>query len=322
MRKINLSRSQLLKVLIECNYSKAAVANKLCVEESSIRRACKRLNIDTEIERTAAVAQRQYQTYTAQKSNSGKSVSHSTFVVIPDTHAHTVMWDLLALVCEFVHDFRPEHIVHIGDLMDYECLLGIQKMRYPSFDGRAIGTLEREFQAVRAILDMINKAAPKNCNKVFLEGNHEHRVTELIHKAPEFGDMFRLDKRIDMSDWKMKPYLEKYKIGKLNFIHGEFFGKYPVSKHLDVYQKNVVFGHTHTIDQDTKPSPMREIPIWGASVGCICNVNAEYMRNRSSCAEYGFGYGWYDKATGDFDCRPVRIIKGKFWGEGKKYVVS
>jgi hypothetical protein len=64
---------------------------------------------------------------------------------------------------------------------------------------------------------------------------------------------------------------------------------------------------------------MREIPIWGASIGCVTNVNPEYQRNKSNCWEHGFAYGWFDNESGDFDVVVKRIVHNKFHAEGKVY---
>jgi len=321
MRKINLTRKQLLGILRDNGFEKKATAKQLGVDETSVRRACTRLEIDVELEKSAAVADKQYQTFPTESSKKNVKVNNGTFIVIPDLHAHEVIWDYLGLVCKFIEDFKPEYVIQLGDLMDYECLLGIGKKRYPAFDGKDVGRLNREFQACAKIITMINQASPAGSKKIFLEGNHEYRVTELLHKAPEFEDMFRLDKRVDMTGWEILPYLQKFKLGKLNFIHGEFYGISPVKKHLAVYDKNIVFGHTHAIGQETKPSPMREIPVWGAMLGCLCKLNADYMKNKSSRAEHGFGYGWFEEKSGDFDCAIKRIIHGGFWAEGRRYKV-
>lgn len=320
-RKVNLSRAQMLKALQENGFSFTEVGRILHVDEASVRRACKRLDIDVDMERSHYVATAQTTQYATKGGNSGRKANSSTFVVIPDMHAHTVVWESLKVVCDFIKDYRPSYLIQIGDIMDYECLLGIGKKRYPAFDGKDMGGLNREFQAVAKIISMLNEAAPKGCKKIFLEGNHEHRVTELLRKAPEFADQFKLDRRVNMSGWDIKAYLEKFKLGKLNFIHGEFYGQTPTRKHLQVYQKNVVFGHTHAIEQASLPSPMREIPIVGYNIGCLCTLNADYCRNKSSRVEHGFGYGYFDEQSGDFDCTVKRIIHGKFWAEGKRYGV-
>ena len=319
--KVNLTRSQLLKLLQDNGFDKSAVADILGVGEASIRRACKRLTIDCDVEKRAKIADVKIPKFRSKTSSSSASCKVGTFVVVPDTHAQTVLWNYLALVCQFIRDFKPEYIIHIGDLMDYECLMGKMKTKYPSFDGADMKSLATEYEACAKQISMINQAAPKNCKKIFLKGNHEHRADMLIKKNPEFKEILEMEQHLELQGWQIMPYLQKVKLGKLNFIHGEFYGTHPVKKHLEVYQKNVVFGHTHAIEQSTKPSPMREIPIWGAMAGCLCSVNADYMRNKSSRAEHGFAYGWFEKDSGDFDVMIKRIIRGKFWAEGRRYSV-
>lgn len=312
-----LTRNSLLKLLKEHRFTKTEVAKVLGVGEASIRRACEKFNIDCDMERKSELASTKPPKYKTLKGGTSKAFNKGTFVIVPDLHADTVIWDYLQTVCEFIRVFKPQVLVQLGDLMDYECLLGMQKRKYPSFDGKDFASLEREFQACAKILTMFNAVAPKGCRKIFLKGNHEWRADDLIKKFPEFKSVFDIEKRLDFSGWEVHPYLQKVKIGKLNIIHGEFFGQSPVKKHLMTYQKNVVFGHTHAIGQETLSSPMREIPIWGAMLGCITHLNADYMRNKSSRAEHGFGYGVWEEKSGDFDCRVVRIIKGHFWAEGK-----
>jgi UDP-2,3-diacylglucosamine pyrophosphatase LpxH len=318
-RKVNLTRAQMLKVLKENNFIKRDVARSLGVDEASVRRACDKHNIDTDLERRSNLEDIVTTKYQVKKGNSGRKVKEGRLVVIPDLHANTVIWPVLQAVCEFIKDFQPQYLIQLGDIMDYECLLGVTKKKYPSFDGKDFASLEKEFQATAKIISMLNEAAPKGCKKYLLKGNHEYRADELIKRYPEFETLFGLEQRLDLSGWEVKPYLERLKIGKLNFIHGEFYGQSPVKKHLITYQKNVVFGHTHAISQDSMPSPMRSLPIVGYNIGCICTLNADYMRNKSSRAEHGFGYGVVDEVMGDFFFLPTRIVYGRFWARDKWY---
>jgi hypothetical protein len=179
--------------------------------------------------------------------------------------------------------------------------------------------LEEEFQAAGKIISVVNQAVSKNCKKILLKGNHEFRADEIIQHHPEFKSFLDMESRLDLTGWTVKKYLEPFRLGKLNFIHGEFWGVYHVQQHLKCYQKNVVYGHTHGIQQDTMMSPMRQIPIWGASLGCLCDLNPDYQRHKSNRWQHGFGYGWFDAKTGDFDCQVKRIVNGGFWAEGRRY---
>jgi len=320
--KIKLTRNQLIKILKENKFDKSATADVLCVTEASVRRACKRLDIDVDLERKANVKEQSLSVkqYKVSKSTNNTKIIESSYVIVPDVHAHEVDWDYMRSVCKFIKDFKPNYLIQLGDLMDYACLMSKRKQKYPNFDGKDIKSLEHEFQACAKILSMLNQSVPKSTVKIFLKGNHEYRADSILAEYPEFDSLINIEKRLDISDWKVLEYLEHYKLGKLNIIHGEFFGVNNVAKHLRHYQKNVVYGHTHAIQQDTMASPMREIPIWGATIGCGCNVNPDYQRNKSNQWQHGFAYGWFDKVTGDFDCQVKRVINAKFWAEGKRYV--
>lgn len=317
--KVNFNRTQLLKILKEHGFEKKAVAKVLGVNEASIRRACERHNIDTQLEKKSSIAQRVETKYTPTLSKIKGKVNEGTFVSVPDMHAHTVNWAYLKAVCAFIKDFRPKILIQLGDVVDFECLMKVRHQKYPSFDGEDILSLDKEFQAVAKIFSMLNQSVSAGTKKIFLKGNHEYRADEILKSHPEFDSLINIEKRVDLTGWQVMPYLEPIKLGKLNFIHGEFYGTNHVQKHLRHYQKNVVYGHTHAIQQDTMASPMRQIPIWGASIGCGCDLNPDYQRNKSNQWQHGFAYGWFEEESGDFDCQIKRVINGKFWAEGRRY---
>ena len=92
-----------------------------------------------------------------------------------------------------------------------------------------------------------------------------------------------------------------------------------MKKHLRVYGQNLLYGHTHAIGIETMPSTFRKIPLVAYNIGCVTNVNPEWQRSKSNQWQLGFGYGWFDKKTGDFDVVVKRIIHDQFHAEGKVY---
>lgn len=318
--KLTISRQELLRILKVCNFEKLRTAEKLGVDEATVRRLCRRLKIDTTKERESFLRQTELvSSYpTTPSSRSNKSSRKGTFVAIPDLHARNAIWSHLEKLALFISDFRPQYIIQLGDAMDYECLYGIHRQKNPFIFGRDIHTLDMEFQALARIVRLLNSVSPRDSEKFLLKGNHEYRADRLIERLPEFHSLVSLDNHIDLAGWKVLPYLKPLKLGKLHFIHGEFYGVSPVRKHLQVYQKNIIFGHTHRIEQSTMASPVREIPVWGASIGCLCNLNPDYLRNRSNAFDNGFAYGYID-SNGDFDCAIVRIVRNRFRAEGRLY---
>lgn len=316
---MKMTRSILINALRENSFVKKEAARKLGVDEATVRRWCEKFGMDVEVEKKLAITSITAEKFKVKHSSRDVSVNSDSWFALPDMHDKDADPKYLDSVTAFLHDFKPKYFICIGDLLDYTCLMEKVKTKYPSFDGKDIYSLEVGFQAAAHILSRINEALPKSTTKVFLKGNHEYRADILIGKNDEFNSILNMEKRLDFSGWKILPYLEPYKLGRLNFIHGEFYGGNHVQKHLKHYQKNVIYGHTHAIAQDTMASPMRKIPIWGASIGCGCNLNPDYQRNKSNQWQHGFAYGWFDPTTGDFDQNIKRVIDGRFWAEGRRY---
>lgn len=319
--KSNITKAKLIKLLRDNKWEKTAVADVLRVGEATVRRLCKKLNIDVEYEKNKQLEDLEIVKTVSKAKTSINKAKIDRWVAISDTHDKDVSWPSLKAICDFIKDFKPKYVIQIGDLLDYTCLMGMGKRKYPAFDGQDFKQLEDAFEVGQRILDLIATAAPKDAELVYEYGNHEYRAIELIARCPEFKKLLDPEECMDLSRWKVLPYLKSFKIGKLNIFHGEFFGQNHVQKHLKHYQKNILYGHTHGIQQDTMASPMREIPIWGAAMGCVCNVNPDYQRNKSNQWQHGFAYGYVDQASGDFDQQLKRIIHNKFWAEGVRYGV-
>lgn len=317
-----MTEAALRKILVKNKWEKLATAADIGVDEATVRRLCRRYGIDTAEERKKAAGTITPEVFSISSSKNGCVARPGTFVVIPDTHAQYYVRPVLAAITAFIKDFRPEIIVHIGDLVDNECLLTKMKTKFPSFDEADVKSLDTEFFYGNEILDQIDKVAPKSCRKVFLAGNHEFRADLMLKQYPHFSKLIDYRDRLRLKDrgWELHPYLEPIKIGKLYMVHGEFFRVNHVRKHLIHYSKNIMYGHTHTIEQATLASPMREIAVWGASIGCVCNLSPDYQRNKSNAWDHGFAYGVYDKASGDFHPHIMRVIHNKFYAEGKWYV--
>lgn len=313
---LEITKEELLKRLAENNWVKLHTAIKLGTSEASIRRACIKYGISTSFELESSLGE--VGILNVASPSGSYTPNREAVLVIPDLHSVYCDWRYLDLICKFIADFKPSIIIQIGDLADYECLMGKVKQKYPSFDSDDILSLAKEFKAVQRILSSIHAVTPPSVEKYHLCGNHEFRCDLLLRKQPNFAGQITLAKRVDMEGWRQLGYLEPLKIGKLNFIHGEFYGRNHVTKHLQHYQKNVMYGHTHDIAMDSLSSPMREIPIWGASIGCGCNLNPDYQRNKSSKWQLGFAYGWIDSKTGDFFMIPQRIINYQFIADGGK----
>lgn len=319
---LKITELKLRKILAKNKWEKLAAADELGVDEASIRRACRKYLIDTEEEKKKSAGMLKPEVFSIARPKDNGEARPGTFVVVPDTHAQYYVRPVLSAITAFIKDFKPEVIVHIGDLLDNECLMAKVKTKYISFDEDDVKSLDTEFFYANEVLDKIDEVAPKNCQKIFLTGNHEFRADLILKRFPHFSKLVDYRERLQLKNrgWEWHPYLEPVKIGKLHLIHGEFYGANSVRKHLIHYQKNVMYGHTHSIEQTTLQSPMREIPIYGATIGCICDLSPDYQRNKSNAWEHGFAYGVFDEKSGDFQPVVVRVVHNRFYADGKWYV--
>ena len=102
-----------MKLLKENKYVKSVVASKLNVNEDSIRRACKRLNVDSELECIENLKNYRAEVYKIKKPTGSVEYQKGSFVVIPDLHDKWVSRKYLAVTAAFVKDFKP---VSLGTL--------------------------------------------------------------------------------------------------------------------------------------------------------------------------------------------------------------
>jgi hypothetical protein len=320
--QVKLTKDKLLKSLSQNSWEKQAVAEALGTSEASIRRACKKFQIDTEEERKKAQGSIEPQVFKVIKPDNSTLARQGTFVVIPDAHGKEYDRKSAAAICAFIKDFKPEYVIQIGDLIDNAPLMAKVKTKYPSFDGQDIKELDEDYFYANELLNQIDTVTPKNSKKIFLPGNHEYRSDVLLRTCPEFKKIIGYKERLFTGrTWDTsRKYLEPFELGKLKIFHGEFWGVNHVKKHMIHYRRNLMYGHTHQVCQDALASPMQEIPTWGASIGCICNTNPEWQRSKTNGWEHGFAYGWVDKKTGDFYPNITRIIHNRFYAEGKIYV--
>ena len=71
-----------------------------------------------------------------------------------------------------------------------------------------------------------------------------------------------------------------------------------------------MYGNTHQVQVYTHPSPVRELPVYAASIGCLADVNPEWQRGKPNSHDHAFATVDFD-ASGNFFPAIHRIIRGK-----------
>ena len=150
-------------------------------------------------------------------------------------------------------DLDPDEIVILGDFADFYSISSHGKD--PDTLGQAIySMLEKEVEAVNARLDELDLLFP-NAKKVFIEGNHEHRLFRYIRdNASELFGLFDVSNLFEIQlrqNWKWVPYgsSQNYRV-----LSSKLFAKHePIGTSARTTATramcSVVFGHVHRIEE-------------------------------------------------------------------------
>ena len=215
----------------------------------------------------------------------------------------------------FVLSIQPEHLIIGGDFGHFRSLCHHEKhkplLRENQRYSKDIAICSEELEDLREICP--------HSNIDYLEGNHENWAKKFItEEAPT------LEGTIDLpTDLKLKElgiqwhnYNEVIKIGKMNYTHGWIHTQYYAMRTLEEFADNIMVGHAHRPQTFVlqKGSPIHPQPYTCVGVGCLCNRNPHYMRNRRASWAHSIGMTEY-RENGEFQAYNLNIIDGVLsWG--------
>lgn len=189
-----------------------------------------------------------------------------THLVIPDCHAHYNFSNRRAdFLAQLIIDVKPDIVINLGDQFDMASLSGYDKGKR-SFVGRSYHndiTIGREFSdRLWAPVKATKKKLPR---RIFLEGNHEHRIEKALDLSPEMVGT------IDFKDYDLDYYYDeiiRYEgstpgIVEVDGIHyAHYFisgvmgrpigGEHPAYSLSAKLGNSVTAGHIHTLDYNVR----------------------------------------------------------------------
>jgi hypothetical protein len=226
---------------------------------------------------------------------------------VPDAHhpfADMKAWNLMLKVGRAL---KPHHLVVMGDLADFYAVSSHSK------DPSRRASLIDEVECVGHRLDELDALGATN--KLFVEGNHEDRLTRyLSDRAPElFGlvstaDLLGLKSR----GYKFASYKHALRLGKLWITHDVgTAGRYATFKALDTFQHSSVTAHTHRMSYVVEGNAAGEqkLSVTFGWLGDAVQINYMHRFNVLKNWALGFGIGYLDPKTGVCYVTPVPIVK-------------
>lgn len=197
---------------------------------------------------------------------------------------------------------------------------------------RPPGSYKRNTEGFGVLLNDMEALLPREAEKVWIEGNHEDWVQQLIERQPELqGTMERpLLYNLAERGWKVLALGEGKKLGKLLVVHGE--GLSGIGNQASVYHSkravesfctSVLYGHFHSAQSYTKVLPHSAKDKWIAySSPACCTLNPSYLKNRPNAWVSGFTIvELHDppKSNSNFNVYPVIVSDGTFAFGGNVY---
>jgi len=219
---------------------------------------------------------------------------------------------------KLMDDIKFDGFRIVGDFMDMSPISHWNEHKRKTLETQR---LKEHYIIGNVLLDEYDKRLPKNCNKGYFWGNHENWYNDLIEKLPVLEGMLNPTEELRLIERNYKVYENQNhieRIGRLSVTHGVYANVHAVKKHIDEFKTNVMFFHTHRIGSRSSSSPAKEIAIIGYNVGCLCDKNPDYLRNRPNKWSLGFAIVYY-LPNGFFFVQNIRIIKGKFIYNNKLY---
>lgn len=239
-------------------------------------------------------------------------------LIVPDSHIPYESKKAFDLMLKVARDFRPHHLVVLGDFGDFYAVS--QHSKNPL---RA-RQLPEEIMACNRRLDQLDGLGATN--KLFIEGNHEDRLRRYLQdKAPELFGIVAVDKLFQLKtrNWKYVPYKKYAKIGKLYLTHDVgVSGRNSTFKALDTVQHSVAVGHAHRLQYIVEGNAVGEFKL-GCQFGWLGDKDqVEYLSQAkiNTDTALGFGVGYVDSRTGIAYLQPVPIINYTCVVNGKLYV--
>lgn len=224
----------------------------------------------------------------------------------------------LNVALAFAKDFRPDHIVLGGDMLDCGAVSHHNHGKPGVTEGLK---LVEDAAALRiSLIDPLQRLDAKTYT--YITGNHERWLTDLTDMIPGLEGMLDVRTVLKLNPaWSVVPQGGFHKLGKLVFKHGDTItGGEMSSKWATVTaEANVRFGHFHTYQAFTKTTELEANGHTGIAVPCLCKNNPAYGRGKPNRWMQGFLYGYVGGPNGAFGDYLAIIVNGVSIINGKVY---
>jgi predicted phosphodiesterase len=246
-------------------------------------------------------------------------------IVLPDMHIPFHDRKALSAVEQYMADETWDEWLQLGDFLDLSCISHFSRHTPRKVEGH---TIHAEYEAGNRVLErhqaIVRERNPK-AKFTMLEGNHEGRVEKYLDEFPQLRNIIEVETALCLNKrnvkWvKCNSKGDAYKLGKAYFHHGLYTNEHHAKKMGSNFGGNVFYGHTHSVQEYSKVLWGANKSIVGASLGCLCEYEQDYIGKNPTSWQHAFGV-FHFMQDGSFNHYVVRIHDGAFVApNGKMYV--
>lgn len=174
-----------------------------------------------------------------------------------------------------VQGIKPNKLICGGDFADFSYISRWSEGLPGMQEGKR---LKDDFETMREEFQFLKKYTKE---LIFFEGNHEERVKKYLDKNPVLKGVMSIE---SLCEEEGVTYIETarqpYKLlDDLYLAHGLSFNKYFASWVVERMNENIITFHTHRTQTYSVSFPTGKI-ITGYGIGCLCDVNPEYVAGK------------------------------------------
>lgn len=239
-------------------------------------------------------------------------------VILPDTHYP--LHDPAAEACArlAIERIKPDTVIHLGDVGEWETVSHwrYERIKRPPLEWQ-IRELEPELAAVNAALDRLDAScsAAGVREKVITLGNHDDWLTRFVERHP-YVPQYNPEPAMQLRrrGWRVYPFGEIARLGKLFFYHGHFYrNQHHAKTHAEKMGVSVIYGHHHDAQNHGVQHLSGTHRAW--SIGCLRTMDADFLGGRPTNWSHNFAIV-HTLPSGNFSVQVVDIIDGGafVWG--------
>lgn len=214
-----------------------------------------------------------------------------------------------AVVREFIQDIKPNGVIIGGDWGSFDSLSNWNDKKPLIAEGKRYQD-DKEV-CLDELYFLKNKLYDTEFH--FIKGNHEARARWYVEKNPAMEGFIDIDRDLMLEDLceTITEYNDHLTIGELTWTHGWYWNKFHAHKTMQEFVGNVVYGHVHHFQSDSKNKHFKKKEYIVQSIGCLTDRYPEWKGLKPTRFQNGFCVCEY-RNNGQFNLVPLTIIDGCF----------